>query len=114
MTIDYTLISDLTFSLAHDEEAYILVNGVVASGLISVKIEAGATYVIQSTLDSTESFKDYTQHSDGIWENISIDGVEYAELSFDINSAPFVSPNILYIQNTSATQSIKVSLRGNR
>lgn len=115
MTIDYELISDLTFSLAPDELVYIAISGVTSNCLMSVKIDAGAKYVVQSSLDSTEEFKNYATHSDAIWEDISVDGVVYPEVTFAINSLPFRSPNILYIKNTSAgTENIKVALRGNR
>ena len=114
LSFTHTLMSDLTLTLAHGEEAYIQINGTLATCLLSVKIEAGASYEVESSLDSTEAFLAYTLHSEGIWEDIIVDGVTYAELTFDINSVLFRSPNILYINNTSATESIKVSLRGNR
>ena len=114
MTYDYDLMSDLTFTLAFGEKVYIKVNGVISTSLLSVKIEAGASYIVQSSLDSTEAFEGYTSHSDGIWENIVIDGVSYSEVTFDISSLSFRCPNFLYINNTSVSQAIKVSLRGNR
>lgn len=115
MNFTHNLLSDLTFTLEPDAIAYIKINGTLATCLMSTKIDAGAKYVVQSSLDSTELFESYTTHSEGIWENISVDGVVYPEVTFAINSLPFRSPNILYIKNTSAgIETIKVSLRGNR
>lgn len=114
MNFNHSLVSDLTFSLAPSEEAYIKIEGNLSTCLLGIKIEAGASYVVQSSLVSTEAFKLYSNHSDAEWEDISIDGIPYASLTFDIPSVLFKSPNVLYISNTSATENIKVSLRGNR
>jgi len=109
------LISDLTFVLAQNETKLIKIANSNSSCVISVHIEAGATYTIQSSLDSSEFVDDATLVSELFLENIIIEDVEQVSLNADIKSLYFASPNFLYIVNTSvADKDIKVSLRGNR
>lgn len=114
MQYNNELITDLTITIPPEEEVYIKINGLISIGVLGTTIEAGTTYIVQSSLDSSEAFDLATTHSDLSWEDISIDGVTYTELSFAITSISFIAPNFLYIKNESVTDSMKVSLRGNR
>lgn len=115
---NYELISDLTFTLdTANQEVYVKLSGVPAVSVISVQIlDTGAKCIIQSCIDSSE-YMDLsdTTHSSCLWENIRVDGVEITEVVDNIYSTYFISPNFLYIKNTSATDlRVKISLRGNR
>jgi len=116
ITINKLLISDETFTLIPDEEVYIQLWANITNCILSTKIlTSGGTYSVQSTIESKDFFDlTTTTHSDIQWEYIKIDGIEYTELNEDIKSLEFVSPSILYIKNTSLTQSIRFSLRGNK
>lgn len=113
MIIDTELISDLTFTLLPTESKLIKINGVTSTCAISTECNSGA-YVVKSTLDSDEFVK-VSLESDITWEFIKLSSVTYEELTVDIPSLVFTAPNLLYIKNTSTgTETLKVSLRGNR
>lgn len=114
--INKVLTSDLTFSLAPEEIQYIQIRGNLATCLLSAQITTGGAYKIQATIASTETFHlPDTTYSSLVWEDIKISGVEYSELTIDINSVLFNSPNVLRIENTSTgTEALSISLRGNR
>lgn len=117
MTFTHELGTDLTFELASGVEAYVYVRSHLSSCVMCVNlIDTTGAYQIQSSLESTEVFTlPATTKNDLIWENIKVDGVEYATITFDIPSIKFTAPNILYFKNTSSgTERIRVSLRGNR
>jgi hypothetical protein len=114
MNWNYELISDISVTIEASETALIKINGICNSCILSSVIEAGATYTIQSSLASSELVSSATLISELNLENIKIAGVEYAELSFAIPSVYFKSPNFLYITNTSATESVRIDIRGNR
>jgi len=116
ITVNRNMLSGATFTLLHGEETIIQISGITASCILSSKIlDSGATYIIQSAIESVEFANlDSTVFSDLQWENIKIDGIEYSSLDTDIKSLNFISPSFLYIKNTSVTQSIRFSLRGNR
>jgi len=118
ITFNYELITDLTFVLRNaSEEVYIKMNGLSSTSIISVQmLDMGAKCIIQSCIDSNE----YTnlpevQHSDCLWEDIKVSGVTMPEVTTNILSARFATPNLLYIKNTSTSNlRVKISLRGNR
>lgn len=116
--MQYTeLFSDLTFDLAQNEDSLIKVNGSISSCIISVQfLDAGSpTYTVKSSVDSSEFVDEAEELTDIFFENIVIDDVEVAELTTEIKSMMFASPNFIYVKNISAAEtSIKVSLRGNR
>jgi hypothetical protein len=116
LTINKILFTDLTLELQQNEEVYIQIAGYLSSCVIGILIEADGAAIIQSTLASTEYFElPNTTHSDILWENIHILGVEYPEVTFSVLSSIFTSPNILYIKNSSTTEkAVKIDLRGNR
>jgi|GEM_PF-3682007 len=115
ITIDYALTSDITFNVAHSETKVIKISGLCSSCVLSTKIDAGAQYSIRSSVNSTEFIElPATTLSDLTLENIKIDGVGYASLTFAIPSLYFHAPNLLVIENTSITENIQVSIRGNR
>ena len=115
---NYELITDLTFILDNDEqEYYVKMNGRASTSVISVQIlDTGAKCIVQSTIDSNEYTNlDATVHSDCLWEYIKVDGVTVLEVTTDIYSTRFATPNLLYIKNTSGSNlRVKISLRGNR
>jgi hypothetical protein len=118
MEWNYELTSDLTFILDTDQQiVYVKMNGVPSTSVIAVQIlDTGGKCVIQSTIDSTEYFSEVaTSYSDLLWENIKVDGSYVTEVTSNILSTRFATPNFLYIKNTSGSNKrVKISLRGNR
>lgn len=116
MKFDDYLITDLSFDLQPFQKKYIAIRGYLSSIAMSVKIlPVGGSLSIKSSLASTELFEVVTSHSGIIWEDIKINGVSYPEVTFNIPSLVFTSPNILYFENTSISgQIVHIDLRGNR
>lgn len=116
ITFDYELITDLTLILQPGDVFHIKINGRAANCILSTKIiDVGATYIVKSCMESTEFLRQTaTVTTDLNWEFIKVDGVEYAEVTFDIPSLAFKAPNIIYVENTSDTETLMFSLRGNR
>ena len=119
MNITKTLFNELAVTLAAGAEEYIRIARNNATCLLSVELlDAGAAYKVQATLFDPEKFTsaEASSHADLSWENIVVDGVEYAELSFALKPAiELSSPAILYVKNTSSgAQRIRVTMRGNK
>lgn len=114
MTWDFELVSDLSLIIPANISKLIKINGVCSTCILSSKIDAGASYKVQSSIDSSERVQLLTSISGLVLEDIKINGIEYSEISFDLPSVFFKSPNFLLITNTSTIESIYISLRGNK
>jgi hypothetical protein len=116
MKFDHDLVTDLSFDLNPFQKKYIYIRGYLSTIALSIKsTPSSGKFKIQSSLASTEAFEIVSNHNNLTWENIKINGVSYSEVTFDIPSLVFTSPNILYFENTSLSgQIIRVDLRGNR
>lgn len=118
INMNYWLSSELSITLAPDEEAYIDIRGYLSMCFLSLKFSdlSGAAAIIQASLASNDALSQYSAvKSDFIWEDIKVNGVTYSEVTFDITSVSFNAPSVLYIKNTSTSgQTVSLFLRGNR
>lgn len=114
ITINYILTSDLTLEVLPSEVIYIQILANLSTCILGTKIDTNGAYKVESTLNSTE-FLETSTYEASTWENIRVSGVEYSELTFDIPSVIFNSPNVLRIENISTgSETLQINLRGNR
>ena len=116
ITSDYTILSELTLVLLAGEAKYVDFSGIASISTISIHFrDAGGSCKVRSAQESNDylALAD-TAHNTVLWEDIKINGVTTPSVTADVPSQRFQSPSILYLENTSTTESIKFSLRSNR
>ena len=110
------VISDLTITIPAGESELIKINGKSPTvGLGVALLTAGATFKVQTSLNSSEFVDNAAAITELDLEGLWIGETETTEFTAELKSKYINAPNFIYIENTSTgTEGIRASIRLNR